>query len=259
MSQYVMFQPRFQTDRFKAAIPVFLIASVAIHLVTFSALTRLSGHCKETAANKPIELITVEVDVPKPAPLPEEKSKEVPKIRPKPPPIKVAASQPPVQTPKNRPPPPPNEAATPLDEPPQLVVGISMSSTTTAGAFAAPVGNTLYGKSPDKARKPADVKPYNAPNFAPIYQVDSEPQVIGEVKIPYPEDVRRAGIEGAVVMNIAIDANGEVVAAKVLHGPHPSLNQAALNAIRRFKFKPAIKNGEAVSTELKYTYSFLLD
>ncbi|WP_186817774.1 energy transducer TonB, partial [Myxococcus virescens] len=37
------------------------------------------------------------------------------------------------------------------------------------------------------------------------------------------------------------------------------LNEAARDAIRRFRFKPAIKGGEPVSTEMKYSYTFLLD
>ena len=36
-------------------------------------------------------------------------------------------------------------------------------------------------------------------------------------------------------------------------------NEAAREAIKRFRFKPAIKGGEAVSTEMKYSYTFLLD
>jgi protein TonB len=93
----------------------------------------------------------------------------------------------------------------------------------------------------------------------PIYQVDSAPSVASEVKVPYPEEARRAGIEGTVTLSITIDFDGKVVAAKLIGGPGYGLNEAALEAIRRFKFKPAIKNGEPVSTEMKYAYTFLLD
>jgi len=50
-----------------------------------------------------------------------------------------------------------------------------------------------------------------------------------------------------------------VVAAKIVKGQGYGLDEAALNAIKRFRFKPATKNGEAVSTEMKYSYTFLLD
>ncbi len=80
------------------------------------------------------------------------------------------------------------------------------------------------------------------------------------MKIPYPDEARRAGIEGPVVLSITVDNEGRVVkAVKVITGPGYGLNEAARDALLRFRFKPAIKNGEAVSTEMKYTYTFLLD
>jgi protein TonB len=212
-----------------------------------------------------VELVMVEVQKPPPPPPPEEKKEEPkppppPKVKPvKPPPIKVAEAPkppPPVDAP-----PPPNDTPPPEPQakPPPLVVGMTMSSTTSAGTFAAPVGNTAYGKVDRTAKDPKDVKGYSAPKYTPIYQVDSEPTVASEVKIPYPEEARRAGIEGTVTLSITIDNEGKVVAAKILTGPGYGLNEAARDAIRRFRFKPAIKGGEAVSTEMKYSYTFLLD
>jgi len=211
---------------------------------------------------KPVELVMFEV---KPPP-PEEKKPEPPKPKPlvKPPPIKVAvAEKPPPPPPKDEPPPPPppNDAPPPEPnaKPVPLVVGISMSSTSSAGGFAAPVGNTLYGKTADKATAPTEVKGYSAPKYMPIYQVDSAPSVLSEVKVPYPEEARKAGIEGSVQMSITVDLDGNVVNVKVLNGPGYGLNEAARDALKRFKFRPAIKNGERVSTEMKYAYTFLLD
>jgi periplasmic protein TonB len=50
-----------------------------------------------------------------------------------------------------------------------------------------------------------------------------------------------------------------VVAVKVLEGPGFGLNEAARDALRRFRFRPATQGGEPVATELKYTYTFQLD
>jgi len=208
---------------------------------------------------RPVELVMFEVEPPRPPPPPPEP--EQPKARP--PPIKVARAEVPAPPPPANeppPPPPPNDAPPPEQlAKPVLVVGISMSSTTTAGSFAAAVGNTLYGKTEKKAADPAEVKAYSAPKYTPIHQVDTEPSVASEVKVPYPEEARRAGVEGTVVLSITIDTEGTVVAAKIISGPGYGLNEAARDAIRRFKFKPAVKGGESVSTELKYSYTFVLD
>jgi periplasmic protein TonB len=138
-------------------------------------------------------------------------------------------------------------------------VGLSLSSTTSAGGFAAPVGNTVYGKTGDRAVDPKDVKAYSAPKYVPVYQVDTAPSVASEVKIPYPDEARRAGVEGTVTMSITIDPEGRVVKSVVIKGLGYGLDEAARSALLRFRFKPAIKNGEPVSTEMKYSYTFVLD
>jgi protein TonB len=261
MSQAVLDSP-LPPRRSSVAVLVFVLASVAAHGLALFALSRM----KERSAldiQKPMELVVVEVQKPPPPPPPKEEPKppEPPKAKPppKPPPVKVAQVDKPPPPPPQQLPPPPNEPPPQPTKPVPLVVGISMSSTTSAGSFAAPVGNTAYGKVDGTAKAPQEVKEYAAPKYTPIYQVDSEPKVASEVKIPYPEEARRAGIEGTVTLSITIDLEGKVVAAKIVSGPGYGLNEAARDAIKRFRFKPAIKGGEPVSTEMKYAYTFLLD
>jgi protein TonB len=237
---------------------MFIAGSVVLHGGAFAVISQAARRDRaETASAPPLELVMFEVENRSPPPIEEAKappSKPIPKA-----PIKVAS----VKSPKPREtaPPPPNEtppAATP-PQPAPLVVGLTMSSTTTGGSFPAPVGNTLYGKTETKAPSPEDVKPYSAPRYVPIYQVDSQPTVLHEEKIPYPPGPMREGNEGTVWLSIVIDAEGNVVSAKVLSGPGHGLNEAALDACRRFRFRPAIKSGQPVSTEMKYKYIFALD
>ena len=247
--------------RSPTAVPLFLLTSLGVHGVAFWLLSRM-GDRPATAVQRPVELVMVEVQKPPPPPPEEPKPPPPkPKLAPKPPPIKVAqAEKPPPPPPKDAPPPPPNDTPPPPQPTkPVLVVGISMSSTTSAGNFAAPVGNTVYGKTGPTATDPKDVKGYSAPRYVPVYQVDQEPSVASEVKVPYPDEARKAGIEGTVTMSITIDPEGRVLKAVVVKGLGYGLDEAARNALLRFRFKPAIKNGEAVSTEMKYSYTFLLD
>ncbi|RJS22430.1 energy transducer TonB [Corallococcus sp. H22C18031201] len=261
MSQAVLDAPLHPRDRSTRGVLAFLLLSLALHGVGFWWLGNVADRPRPEVV-RPVELVMVEVNKPPPPP-PEEKQEEPkpppPKVRPvKPPPVKVAEA--PKPPPPSQAPPPPNDTPPPPQaKPPPLVVGMTLSSTTSAGSFAAPVGNTTYGKVDAKAKNPQDVKAYSAPKYTPIYQVDSEPTVSSAVKIPYPPEARSAGIEGTVVLSITVDTEGKVVAAKVVSGPGYGLNEAARDAVLRFRFKPAIKNGEAVSTELKYAYTFLLE
>ena len=239
----------------------FVAGSFALHGLALVGLH--ARPAERPVAQRPVEMVMVEVQKPPPPPpVPEEPKPEPPpppKARVRPPPVKVAEAPKPLPPPPVDAPPPPNETPPPDAKPAPLVVGLSMSSTTSAGSFAAPVGNTLYGRTADKAKAPQEVKAYSAPKYTPIYQVDREPELANEVKIPYPEEARRAGIEGTVTLSVTVDLDGRVVSARVLNGPGYGLNEAARNAILRFRFRPAIKGGEAVSTEMKYSYTFLLD
>ncbi len=62
-----------------------------------------------------------------------------------------------------------------------------------------------------------------------------------------------------MTLSITIDHEGRVVKATIVKGLGYGLDEAARTALMRFRFKPAIKNGEAVSTEMKYSYTFVLD
>lgn len=230
--------------------------SIAGHFMFAEAVSLLPPREMPTIAQK-IE-VSVVAPPPKPEPPPPEPEKPKPVEPPKPklpPPVKVAVVKPPPE----EPPPPQEEAKEPPKEPPPLFVGVKMSSTSTNGAFAAPVGNTAYGAMPKAAPAPAEVKPYNAPKYVPPGSADRDPEVADEFKIPYPDEARRAGIEGTVRLRIVVDTEGRVVDVKVLNGPGYGLNDAARDAIKKFKFKAAIKGGEPVSTTMVYNYTFLLD
>jgi protein TonB len=137
-------------------------------------------------------------------------------------------------------------------------IGVTLDSTVENGAFAAPVGNTLYGVAPKVAPAP-NAQPYWAPKFIAPQQVAELPVLIGEVKAPYPPGARKAGIEGQVILMLTIDDTGKVARVRKLAGPGHGLDEAAVAAAEQFKFKPARYNGAAVATEIRYVYSFEID
>jgi protein TonB len=201
---------------------------------------------------KVTELVMIEVERPPPPPAPEAKPEP-----PKPIPPEVRKLFKPKLDPRLLVQPPPNDLAPEEKpaEPPPVVVGLTLRSTTTAGSFDTPVGNTLAGKPPDKAADPATVKP----SPVPLYELDSQPTVIGDVRIPYPEDARSRGIEGTVVLSVLVDETGRVRTVKVLSGPGGGLDQAAAKAVERIRFRPALRKGQPVAAQITYRYTFLLD
>jgi periplasmic protein TonB len=136
-----------------------------------------------------------------------------------------------------------------------------MSSTTAAGADAAPVGNTLYGKAPARAEDPGTAQPYRSERYVPPTQVTTLPEPL-PFDIPrdaYPEEAKRLGLEGEVRLRLSIDEEGRVVDVKVLKDPGHGLGAAAVRNARRYlRFKPARRNAEAVATEIPFTLHFEL-
>lgn len=230
-----------------------VVFSLAVHAVT---VITMPDKAPPVAMKRTVEM---ELYVPPPPPPPpEEKPPEPPKPLepPKPKPIVKA------DTPKPPPdaPPPPNDTPPPEPtKPVPIVVGISMGSTTTSGGFAVQVGNTTYGKADSKIVDPSEVKPYAAAKYAPPGSADSEPVPLGEVKPPYPEEARKNDVEGSVKLKVTTDETGQVTEVAIINGPGYGLNEAARDAIRRVKFKPAMKGGEAVGYTFVFTYTFLLD
>ena len=212
---------------------------------------------------------------PKPKPKPVIKPKPTPKAEPKPipaqlPPLPPEAKSPPADQEPSAAPPPPNEAPPQSAKPSAPVrIGISMSSTSAAGSFSAPVGNTLYGAAPKVATDPRSVQPYASADgryaapkggrYVPPARVTALPKVSREVQAVYPEAARRAGIEGQVVLRLRIGDRGQVLEARVLEAAGHGFDEAALAAVNQFSFQPGTVDGAPVATDITYTYTFLLD
>jgi protein TonB len=64
-------------------------------------------------------------------------------------------------------------------------------------------------------------------------------------------------VEGDVVIEAVIDAEGNVVEAKVISG-HALLLSAALDAVRQWKYEPTYLNGEPVPVRLRVSVTFEL-
>ncbi|MEW5740848.1 MAG: energy transducer TonB [Myxococcota bacterium] len=231
----------------------FMALSALAHVVTIVALPSTAP--PRGPDHSPVEMAFYEPPPPPPPKVEEpEPPRELEKPKPKPP-VKVETPKPPEEAP-----PPPNEEPPPTPtKPVPLVIGVTMNSTAVGGSFAVQVGNTTYGKASDKVVDPSEVKPYAAPKYAPPGSADSEPELIGEVKIPYPDEARKNDIEGSVRLKVTLNAQGVVEDVVVISGPGYGLNEAARDALRKFHFKPATKAGEAVGYTFIYTYTFLLD
>jgi TonB family protein len=83
------------------------------------------------------------------------------------------------------------------------------------------------------------------------------PRLIRKVDPRYPEEALKAKVEGKVTIESTTNIDGDVVEAKVLHG-HPLLRQAAVEAIKQWKYEPYIVEGEKKPVQFTVVLNFRL-
>lgn len=104
-----------------------------------------------------------------------------------------------------------------------------------------------FGDKPAPEKK-IEIKE-SVPDINEFQAVEKEPQVeIADIqkRVVYPEVARRAGIEGKVVVRVLVDGNGRVKKAVVQSSESHMLDAAAIDAIKKTVFTPAIQNGKPV-------------
>lgn len=93
----------------------------------------------------------------------------------------------------------------------------------------------------------------------PFWKVEVKPQPIN-IPVPiYPDMARTAGIEGSAVVEALVDVDGSVADARILKpSGNASLDQAAVDAAMRAKFKPAMQRDKPVRVWVSIPFRFTL-
>ncbi|HEY6122472.1 MAG TPA: energy transducer TonB [Pyrinomonadaceae bacterium] len=88
--------------------------------------------------------------------------------------------------------------------------------------------------------------------------VDVRAEITDRPKPSYTKEANRAGIQGYVILRVVLTATGEVGSVRVVRRLRYGLTENAIRVACKIKFKPAIKNGRAVSQWLNVEYPFRL-
>ena len=87
--------------------------------------------------------------------------------------------------------------------------------------------------------------------FTPPKRVKGSPAI-------YPESAARAGAEGLVRLECLIKESGKVEACRIAQTVRPAIDQAAADAIRRWKYEPARVKGEPTAIVAQFVMIFSL-
>lgn len=93
--------------------------------------------------------------------------------------------------------------------------------------------------------------------------VESQPELIGGMEalqdaVDYPEFAKKARIEGRVIVQFVVDKKGNVQDPKVTRGVHKLLNEEAIRAVKKQKFKPGKQSGQVVKVQMSLPVTFRL-
>jgi TonB family protein len=118
------------------------------------------------------------------------------------------------------------------------VRGLSRPGPPPAGATA----NTAPGAAGQRVRVGGPIKP---------------PRRLVNVNPIYPEEAKAAGVEGVVLLQIAIGEDGSVIDARVIRSI-PELDQAAIDAVLQWRYEPTLLNGYPIEVDMNVTINFTL-
>jgi protein TonB len=84
----------------------------------------------------------------------------------------------------------------------------------------------------------------------------SAPEVIFKVEPEFSEEARKAKFMGVVTVNLIVDTAGRAQNVRVIRGVGMGLDQKALEAVRQYRFKPAMENGHPVPVQVNVEVQF---
>ena len=254
-------QQREQRRSDRKALRLGVAVAVALHMVLL-------------AANFP-ELSKAEA----PKPPEQREAYVVHDVRFQPPPPPPPPDEPPPPPPEDQPPPKPEAVKVPVPdttpEEPEPVIVPEPKPVVVPPKQITPVQAPVTPPQPLRVEVPP-APPAPPPPPVPVATPPPPPpppppepegpiRVGGDVSAPekvtapdpqYPEAARTARIEGTVVIEAVIDKNGNVDRVRVVKGLPMGLDQAAADAVKRWKFKPGMRAGKPVDVIYNLTVHF---
>jgi protein TonB len=92
-----------------------------------------------------------------------------------------------------------------------------------------------------------------------ISKLDQIPVIVVQQKPAYPFEMRRAGVSGTVTVDFIVDTEGNVRQAAAISSSQTDFEQAAVQAVSKWRFRPGKKAGHAVNTHMQVPIAFSLE
>jgi TonB family protein len=150
----------------------------------------------------------------------------------------------------------------------QAPVGGTIAAELADDASAASTRRELWTRLASETKPPAgspNQVPQNivvappsgeeTPKFGDYVYVEELPEAIAKVDPRYPEVAKQKGIEGTVMIQALVAKDGTVTDTRVVKSI-PELDDAAIAAVRQWRFKPAMTKGQPVAVWVAVPVAF---
>jgi protein TonB len=243
-----------------------IVASLLLHVVAYGAIAMVPKFVSVRD-----RVLLADLVEPDPAPPPATVAPPRPKVRdrrpvrpPKPVETPMPAMTPPPVEPKIEPTPPPpapppaaQESAPAMATPSAPAVSAEPRATApvdapaAAGTDGVPVSAPAGPPAPPSSAAASSSAP-SGPSVAVLppdgVTQTAVPRGGYQVRPSYPHNARRLGIQGTTLLSVFVAADGRVADVVVKQSAgHPDLDQAAADAVKRWRFEPARRGSEAVA------------
>lgn len=92
-----------------------------------------------------------------------------------------------------------------------------------------------------------------------LSELDEIPRVLQQVTPVYPPELKRARIEGEVIVEFVCNKEGRVIQARIYRSDNQLFNPKALEAVRKWRFEPGTKDGQPVQFRMRVPLVFNLN
>lgn len=89
-----------------------------------------------------------------------------------------------------------------------------------------------------------------------VTELEKRPEAVAQVAPAYPPELRKAKIEGSVTLIFVLSEDGRVEEPRVENSSRPEFEKPALDAIRKWRFRPGMKDGQAVRSYIRIPMRF---
>lgn len=145
-------------------------------------------------------------------------------------------------------------------------ISVKVDGAGEAFSLPIPYNQTTVLASPEPSAKPEYIAvtvfdDQSGANVPDIYQVGGDvvaPKPARQVNPVYPDDALKAKVDGIVILQTEIDEKGVPVGVHILKDLAPGLGDAALDAVKQWRFQPATKDGKPVRVLFHQTIQFKL-